>query len=88
MHVHLDHSGIRRDLDRIEAMVAWRGFALDDDRETLNPRSLLNGRHKVEILFGGLRRRHEKMETTMPGLDAESGARDRCGGLAGAGRTQ
>ena len=46
MHVHLDHAGIGRDLEHVEARVARRRLAFHDDRQALDPRGVFDARRQ------------------------------------------
>ena len=80
MDVHLDHAGVRRDADHVEARIDRRGVALDLDRQAdLLGRGLRRG-DELEIVLELLDRRHEDAEPPVARFDRQRGAdhRRRC----------
>ncbi len=76
MDVDLDHAGIGGDGDRVEARVARRGIALDDDGKAGLDRRLLDRGDEIEIILERRHGRHEDIEVAAARLDAERRAHD------------
>ena len=74
MDVDLEHAGIGRDADHVEARIVRRGVAFDVDGQAEVLRGGFRGRDEFEIILDVLGRRHEDAEPPVAGLDAERGA--------------
>src|SRR5262245_16525181 len=74
MKIHLDDTGVWRDLDVVQPMIRWRRFAFDDHRHAQFSYRGFNSGDEIEIILGGCNRRHEHMEPTVARLNAQCGA--------------
>ncbi len=77
LQVDLDHAGIGSHLEVIEAVVVGRGVAFQPDRERKLVCGLLDRRQQMQIVFDTPQRRHEDVQGSFAGFDA-----DRCAQLA------
>src|SRR4051795_9774212 len=76
MQVHLDHAGVRRDPDDIEARIVRRWVALDVHWRCELCGSGLDGCENGEIVLESAEIRHEHTEPTIARLNRERGAHD------------
>ena len=79
MDVDLDHAGIGRDADDVEARVVRRRVALDVDRQAHRLRRGLGRGDQLEIVLDALDRRHEDAEPAVARLDRHRGAHGAAG---------
>ena len=71
MDVHLDHAGVGRDADHVEAGIDRGRIALDMHRQP-DPRGRgLGRRHQFEVVLQPLDRRQEDAEAPVPRLDRD-----------------
>ena len=80
MHVDLDHAGIGRHLDHVDARIVRRRVALDAHGLTAVARDRLDRAEQFEIILEAGRRRHEDAEHAVAQLDRERGAHRALGG--------
>ena len=74
MQIYFDDARIGCDGQLVQARIAWRYFAFDDDGQAKILGGGFNARDEVEIILGGRHGRHENMETSMARFNAEGGA--------------
>jgi hypothetical protein len=80
VEIDLDDAGVRGDLDDAETRVLGRRFAFDDDGEEAGGGGGFDDADEFEVIRRVRERRHEDVETSFAGFDAEGGADDvRCG---------
>ena len=71
VHVHLDHTGIRRDLEHVQTRIIRRRSSLDDDRHLQRRSDLFNCRQKIQVILHLFHRWHEEMQTALTRLNAD-----------------
>ena len=76
VHVDLDDAGIGRDGELVQARIARRRFAFDDDRRAHFGDDGFDAGDQIEIILRRLNRRHEKMQPSIARLDAQCRAND------------
>ena len=74
MNVDLDHAGIGRHLDHVEARIGGRRIAFDVHRSAGRARASLDRGEQLEIILEPLDRRHEDAEDAVARLDRQRGA--------------
>ena len=74
MDIHLDHAGVGRHLDDIEARVDRRLITLDMQWQAGLLGRLLHRGEQFEIMFELFHRRHEHAERPVARLDGQRGA--------------
>src|ERR1017187_4002887 len=62
MHVHFDHARVGRDGELVQARIARRRLAFDDDRRAHFGDDGFDAGDEIEIIFRVLNRRHENMQ--------------------------
>ena len=86
MDVDLDHAGIGRDAEILQARIAARrSVAFEEDRLAELLGGVLHGGDEVEIVLGALGRRHEDVKMAVARLEGHRGAHDIGARGAGAG---
>ena len=70
VHVDLDDTRIGRDAEFIDARIARRRFAFDDDGQTGFVRGRFDAGNEIQIIFRPLHRRHENVQAPVARLDA------------------
>ena len=75
MHVHLNHPGIGRHLDDVEARVGRRLIAFHVHRHIELSGGRFDGGEQLEIVLEPLERRHEHAQSPLACLDCERGSR-------------
>ena len=73
MDVDLDHAGIGRHLQHVEARIGRRRIAFDMNRQTELGRVDFDRGQEFEIVPEGLGRRHEDAQTSVARLDGQRG---------------
>ena len=71
LNVDFDHTRVRRDAERLDAMIVRRLVAFDDDRAIKFCSGILDGGDDLEILLQLIRWRHENVQRAVAGFDAE-----------------
>ena len=79
--------GIGSDFNQIQPVIVRRRAAFDDDRHVQLGGCFFDGVDQVQIMFCRRHWRHENVEASFAGLNAESGSNDTGSGLEGFGRT-
>jgi hypothetical protein len=74
LDVDLDHAGIGRDLEHVEARIGRRGIALDPHRDARRLRRALHRGDQLEIIFQFFGRRQEDRDIGTARLDRDRGA--------------
>src|SRR6516164_7737443 len=75
--IDLDHAGIWRDAEALQAGVAARRrITFDEDRLTELLGGVLDRRDELEIVLGALDRWHENVEMAVARLEGDGGAHD------------
>ena len=82
VHVHLDHAGVGRDAEFVQARIFRRRFAFDDDGQTGFVRGRFDARDEIQIIFHPFDGRHENVQPSIARLDAERGANNPRRGFA------
>ena len=80
MDVDLDHAGIGRHLDAVDARIERRRVALDADRHVSLARDRFDCGEQLEIIVELRRRRHEDAQHAVARLDGERRAHRAFGG--------
>ena len=83
--VHLNHAGIGRHLQQLQARVARRWIAFEHDFHVERFGGCLDRGQQVEIVFKPGDRWHEDVQVPLPRLHAQRGAREPVGRLEAGG---
>ena len=74
MDIDLDHPRVRRHLDDVDARIARRGVTLEAKGQTELLGQNFHQGDQLEIVLGGLNRRHEHMQPPLARLEDHGGA--------------